>query len=122
MESKSLLFGIIGFILGGLIVSIAATVSSDTNKSETSSQSGHSMSMASSDTLSKKSGADFDKAFLQQMIEHHEGAIEMAELAGDRAEHNEIKLFSLNILATQSKEVEALESLQQRWGYTSANE
>lgn len=117
MESKSLLFGIIGFILGGLIVSIAATaIPSDTN-----SQTGHSMDM-SGDTLSSKSGEAFDRAFLSQMIEHHQGALDMAELAKDRAKHDEIKQFSTSVILMQSQEIEALRTLQQRWGYTTNQE
>ncbi len=109
MESKSLLFGIIGFILGGLIVSIAATAT----QSNTNSGADKPMSM-SSDTLSSKSGGAFDKAFLSQMIEHHEGALVMAELAQERATLDEIKQFSNGITAVQSKEIETLRSLQQK--------
>ncbi|MBI3889177.1 DUF305 domain-containing protein [Candidatus Saccharibacteria bacterium] len=112
MESKSLLFGIIGFILGGLIVSVAATAT----PSDTDSQTGHSMNM-SSNSLSSKSGKEFDKAFLSQMIEHHQGALEMAELAETKASHIEIKQFSNTVIDVQSKEIEALQTLQQKWGY-----
>lgn len=112
MESKSLLFGIIGFILGGLIVSIAATATPSNNDSQT----GHSMNM-SSDSLSTRSGEAFDAAFLSQMIEHHQGALNMAKLAETRASHVEIKQFSRDIIDAQSKEIMTLQTLQQKWGY-----
>lgn len=109
MESKSLLFGIIGFILGGLIVSIAATAA----PSDADSQTGHSMNI-SRNTLSDKKGKAFDEAFLSQMIEHHEGAVVMAELAMERATIDEIKYFSNNIISVQSKEIKTLQALQQK--------
>ena len=112
MESKSLLFGIIGFILGGLIVSVAATAA----PSDTAPQAGHSMNM-SSENLSTKSGEAFDAAFLSQMIEHHQGALDMAKLAQTKAIHSEIKQFSNDIIDAQSKEIMTLQTLQQKWGY-----
>jgi hypothetical protein len=37
------------------------------------------MSSEDMDKLEKASGAEFDKMFLEMMVEHHEGAIEMAQ-------------------------------------------
>jgi uncharacterized protein (DUF305 family) len=52
--------------------------------------------------------ADVDKAFAQAMIPHHEGAIEMAKLAQERAQHDEIKELAGDIIDAQEREIEIL--------------
>lgn len=116
MESKSLIFGIIGFILGGLIVSIAATTTSQDQADSQTSQHGSHTSMSST-ALSDLSGDAFDKQFLADMILHHQGALDMAELAKTRAKHDEIKRFSLEVISAQSQEIQTLKTFQQQWGY-----
>ena len=115
METRPLLFGIIGFLLGGLVVSIAATQLDD---DDTSSTTGSDMTMTQmSDELTDKEGDDFDAAFISAMIEHHEGAIEMAELAASRAEHDEIKQLSQDIITAQEGEIAQMQNWQTEWGY-----
>jgi uncharacterized protein (DUF305 family) len=110
METKPLAFGIIGFLIGGLVVSIAATQLNATISSEMS------MSQMTND-LKNKTGDDFDKAFIASMIEHHQGAIDMAKLAENNAKHDEIKNMSNDIMAYQSKETDMMKNWQTQWGY-----
>jgi uncharacterized protein (DUF305 family) len=51
------------------------------------------------------------------MIEHHEGAIDMAKLAETRAEHDEIKQLSQDITTAQEGEIAEMKKWQQQWGY-----
>ena len=117
MDTKSLLYGIVGFILGGLLVSVAATTfDKPTTKSSTTST----MSMADMESqLQNKTGDDFDKTFIAEMIDHHEGAVAMAKLAAGSAKHDEIKQLSKDIIAAQEKEIAAMQQWQQDWGYSS---
>ena len=108
MESKTLLSGIVGFILGGLLVSIAAVATMPQSSTTTS--------------LAGKKGDEFDQAFVSTMISHHQGAIEMAKLSQDSAKHAEIKQLSQSIISTQQKEVDQLKSWQQQWGYKPTND
>lgn len=55
-------------------------------------------------------GAAFDRLFLQGMIAHHEGAIQMAEMIKDSTNSEVKKLFS-NIVSSQSAEIEAMKAL-----------
>lgn len=55
-----------------------------------------------------------DGAFLAGMAPHHEMAIEMAEMAKERAEHREIKKLADDIVAAQSDEIELIDSIHQR--------
>lgn len=113
METKPLLFGLIGFFLGGLIVSIAAT---NLDK-QVDPSSGMSMSQMT-ESLKGKQGDDFDKAFITGMIEHHQGAIEMAELAESNAKHDELKKLSREISSAQKAEIVEMKQWQNEWGYS----
>jgi uncharacterized protein (DUF305 family) len=62
-------------------------------------------------------GDAFDKAFLAEMIEHHEGAIHVGEEAKQSAKHQEIKDMAEAIVTTQAKEIEQMKQWQREWGY-----
>ena len=51
---------------------------------------------------------DVDTDFAQMMITHHQGAIEMAKLAADNAEHDEIKDLAEAIISAQEREIEVM--------------
>ena len=59
---------------------------------------------------------DADVAFAQSMIPHHEQAIEMAELAADRAESAEVKQLAAGIKAAQGPEIEQMNAWLDQWG------
>lgn len=121
MQTKSLLYGLIGFIFGGLLVSIAATTLNKPDQ-HTSSMGTSMTSMSMDDMtadLKNKTGDDFDKAFIASMIAHHEGAVEMAKLSAKNAKHDEIKTLSTNIISAQEKEISEMEQWQMDWGYSS---
>jgi len=107
METKSLLFGLIGFFIGGLLVSIAATTFDKPGETT--------MSMAES--LKEKTGDEFDKAFLNEMIIHHQDAVAMSKLVNERSKHPEIKTLSEMIITAQEKEISEMMSWQAAWGY-----
>jgi uncharacterized protein (DUF305 family) len=56
------------------------------------------------------SGAeDVDQAFATMMIDHHRGAIRMAEIALERGQHDEIKNLAGEIIAAQQREITIME-------------
>jgi uncharacterized protein (DUF305 family) len=59
-----------------------------------------------------QNGEYSDERFIDAMVPHHQGAIEMAEVALDNAEHEEIKDLSRNIVSTQQAEIEELKSIK----------
>ncbi len=121
MVNKGLLGGIIGFILGGLIVSSAfvLTENKDDNDSRASTISTVDHNKNAADQLKPLKGDAFDKAFMAEMINHHQGAIDMAELTQTNAKHDEVKQLGKDILITQSKEIDMMQSWQSDWGYKS---
>ncbi len=56
-----------------------------------------------------------DAMFIEQMIPHHDDAIEMAELALTRAEHPEIKQLAADIKRTQTAENAQMRAWYQEW-------
>jgi uncharacterized protein (DUF305 family) len=60
-----------------------------------------------------ENGKYSDKAFIDAMVPHHQGAIAMAEVALKNAEHEEIKELSRNIISSQQAEIEELKSIKQ---------
>jgi uncharacterized protein (DUF305 family) len=53
-----------------------------------------------------------DERFSDAMVPHHQGAIEMARVALENAEHEEIVQLSENIVSTQRAEIEELKSIK----------
>jgi len=67
----------------------------------------------------QSSTAEFNAAdvlFAQLMIPHHEQAVEMADLAVDRAESQEVKDLAAEIKAAQAPEIETMTGWLEGWG------
>ena len=60
-------------------------------------------------------GEEFDAMFIDGMIEHHEGAIIMAERALEEAERPEIRSMAQAILDAQAAEIQQMESWRDTW-------
>jgi len=60
-----------------------------------------------------KNGKYSDEHFIDAMVTHHEGAVEMAQVALKNAEHPEIKQLAENIITTQRAEIKELKSIKQ---------
>lgn len=65
--------------------------------------------------LAGKTGDDFDEAFISEMIIHHQGAVEMAELALTNAKHQEIKDLANAIISAQNQEIQDMQSWKDAW-------
>ena len=132
MNTEKLLYGVVGILAGAILAGAAAGYAVN-NENRTmmkmmgmhqdimdDSAASTDMTMDSMVTsLKGKTGDDFDKAFVSDMIEHHQGAIDMAKLAKANAKHDEIKKMADDIIAAQSKEIDMMQSWQTDWGYKS---
>ncbi len=65
--------------------------------------------------LNGKTGDGFDKAFLEEMIIHHQGAVLMAESALKNAKHQEIKDLSIGIISAQNNEIAQMKGWLKSW-------
>ena len=57
------------------------------------------------------SGAAFDRMFLQMMIRHHEGAIEMARAASQQGQHPDVRELAEKVVADQAAEIDEMREL-----------
>jgi len=139
MKTQALAFLLIGLVvgIGGTAFAMkrtetASTKSAATNAAAaTDTRAGMDMGSTASSTgtassmsmdqmttnLQGKSGDNFDKAFISEMIAHHQGAIGMAKLAPSQAKHQEIKDLANGIIAAQTKEIAQMQQWQKDWGY-----
>ena len=62
------------------------------------------------DALRNARDAEFDRLFLEGMIEHHEGAIDMAEDVLEN-DNEEVRALATAIIDAQTREIELMESL-----------
>lgn len=138
MQQKAILYGIIGLLSGILLTILFTTSVVNSNNTGMMRMMGmqtenmmdkdmmseemmeHDESMSMDDmvnSLKGKTGDDFDKAFITGMIEHHQGAIDMANLAKQFAGHQEIKDMADAIISAQTSEINQMREWQKSWGY-----
>ncbi len=104
-----------------------ATVTSNTTSATTSSPGGsmsgmsnmnggmsgmdHSMMQSSPNAASQP----YDLQFIDTMIMHHQGAIDMARPATTKAQHAELKEMARNIIRDQEREIAQMKQLREQW-------
>lgn len=57
----------------------------------------------------------FDQRFLEAMIDHHEGAIDMARAALESSEHHEVHMMAEAIISTQQAEIDQMRAWLNEW-------
>ena len=60
--------------------------------------------------LGNAQGAEFDKLYLEGMIGHHEGALQMAKMI-ENSSNAEAKTLAVNIVTSQSAEIEKMKQM-----------
>ena len=73
-------------------------------------------------SLEPLKGAEFEQSFLQQMIQHHRGAIEMAKLVSDHTSRPELRDLASKIIANQQQEIEQMTKWLNEWFEASPKE
>ncbi|HYF04668.1 MAG TPA: DUF305 domain-containing protein [Patescibacteria group bacterium] len=102
------------YVLGGLVVGLVLGVL----VSLPDKKSGNSMDMemqSMTHALMGKSGDEFDKVYIQEMVKHHQGAIDMSNLALQNAKRQEIKDLARAIIAAQQQEIQQLSAWAAQW-------
>ena len=57
----------------------------------------------------------FDKAFIEDMIPHHEMAMDAAMIAQEKATHDEIQRMADDIIETQQAEIDQMKEWKASW-------
>lgn len=126
MNTTVLMTLIIGLVVGATgalgiprLTNSSQDQPADTLLQTTPSTDHSAMSMADMNTeLAELSGDEFDRLFIELMIVHHEGAVDMAELAKSRARHEEILTLSEAIISAQTQEIAEMKQWYDNWGYS----
>lgn len=113
MNKRIILAAVIGTIIGaGGIMAFGPQKQSIPIAMNTQNNlSGNSMMTA----LEGKKGEGFDREFIIQMTVHHQGAIQMAEMALKNSKRPEIKELATNIIAAQNTEIQQMQEWHQMW-------
>lgn len=82
---------------------------------------GHSMDsmdhqmMGMTDRMKGKTGDELDKIFLQDMIVHHQGAVEMAQILAKDTKRPELQKMSADIIRVQTAEIAQMQQWLDAW-------
>jgi uncharacterized protein (DUF305 family) len=60
-------------------------------------------------------GDSFDRQFVDMMVPHHQGAVEMAKVAQQRAQRPEIKQLAEAVIRAQESEIATMKGWRQNW-------
>lgn len=87
------------------------------SKRENATDHSHMTMDQMTEDLVGKTGDSFDKAFIEMMIVHHQGAVDMAVLIPENAKHDELKQLGRDIVEAQSREISMMKQWLRDWGY-----
>lgn len=68
-----------------------------------------------SENLKDKFGADYEKAFLEEMIVHHQGALDMSNQLLQKTQRPELLKFANDIIDLQSAEIVMMQNWLNSW-------
>ena len=119
-KTQFVAFGLIIILLIFLIFLLNDKSQNKVDSSNETSQSSQTDSQTSS-MYANMTGDQFDKAYLTDMIAHHQGALNMASQARELATKAEIRTLADAILSSQATEVQQMMDWQQEWGYSTTD-
>lgn len=79
---------------------------------------GPDMMLKEQQTMLKKLGPadkNYDLRFLDMMIIHHQGAVDMAKDVLQKSEREELKQMAKNIISSQTKEIDQMKNWKKQW-------
>jgi uncharacterized protein (DUF305 family) len=126
MNKKIWIYGAIGAV-GSLAIAGFFTINSTFAQSDKSSHEIHHPGASAQTPIQSPSpspgtgqmgqmmSGDIDQHFIVMMIPHHQGAVDMAELALTRAQRPEIRQLAEAIIRDQNREIEQMRTLYRDW-------
>ena len=127
MKTNTLLAVIISLLIGG---GIGYALNNTSSQAEAPMAIDHSMmnhSMSMNDMgmeammmdmtarMKGKTGDELDRIFLEDMIVHHQGAVDMAIIIKENTERPELKAFAQEIIDVQDQEINMMKSWLAEW-------
>jgi uncharacterized protein (DUF305 family) len=132
MNSKSLIYSLVGLVTGGAITGLliinriqaqtqASQQNSPTQTQQNPQNPEHNLHhpkgspTATPPGMGMMSQQQAEQHFIQMMIRHHQGAMDMANLALSKAKHPEIKKLAEAIKADQNREIGQMQAWYKQW-------
>jgi uncharacterized protein (DUF305 family) len=123
MKTNILLTVIISLLIGG---GIGYAMNNNASQEEAPMMMDHSMMnmndmgmeammMDMTARMKNKSGDELDKIFLEDMIIHHQGAVDMAIIIKENTERPELKVFAQEIIDVQDQEINMMKGWLSEW-------
>lgn len=89
--------------------------SSDTHMMHGENASMHTMMMDMTERMKGKTGDELDKIFLEDMIVHHQGAVDMAKELQKGTTRPELQKMATDIIDVQTKEITMMQNWLAEW-------
>ena len=105
-------FGLLGIVLAAALALVSCAGSGSGGERESAEPEDEMKGMDASEML-MENGEYSDERFIDAMAPHHQGAVEMAEVALEKAEHPELRQLAENVVSTQRAEIEELRSIKE---------
>jgi uncharacterized protein (DUF305 family) len=99
-------------VFGILLIAAAGSSLAETQRPAPDAVSGSQHENRAASTTRQ---AEFDQQFIDMMVPHHEGAVEMARIALARAAHQEIRDLAQAIIQSQDAEINQMKAWRQAW-------
>ncbi len=132
MNSKNIVVGVVALALG-LVIGYCCFTQMHTSQPATGScvmmdakanqekMMGHSMGsmehqmMTMTDRMKGKTGDELDKIFLEDMIVHHQGAVDMAQILVKETKRPELQKMGADIIRVQTAEIAQMRAWLTEW-------
>lgn len=132
MNNKSLIYGFVGLVAGttitGLVMINRTQAETKVSEQNTSTQTQAKPPVSQQDLhhpqaspttapspIGMMNHQQADQHFIQMMIPHHQGAVDMANLALIKAKHPEVKKLAQSIKIDQNREIEQMKAWYKQW-------
>lgn len=106
-------------VVGGLTLALALTACGGDEQTSATGSGGGTAPIPVSQISQEHNQTDV--RFAQQMIPHHRQAIEMTQLAAERAASAAVTALAEQIRAAQGPEIETMQNMLKRWGAATAD-
>lgn len=113
LDKRSVIYGLVGLFAGGAITALLMTYNIQAPNPGFNAAPPIIPTTFVSSQVSITN--PIDRHFIERMIPHHEGTVDMAELALSRAQHPEIKTLANAIKESQTQEIQQIRTWYQQW-------
>lgn len=118
MNKKFVIYSLVALLTSSTITAVSITDSARANEQNQVQAPRPSTTAPMQREMSRSH--EVDKSFIEMMIPHHRGAVEMAQMALSRAKSPEVKKLAQSIIQDQNRENQQMQTWYKQWYGTEA--